>query len=462
MKKSTSKMCILVATIALFVMGACVGCGETTVEKHYLQIGDKEYECENQECATVNFMVTDNGAVSNSIPVGSSLDGYKPCRVDIQNPNRIISDWTDVKGGSIPFTGKASDGLTLYPIWADCTIYSDRTPVGYWDKGVSTSTEHEKWSNLQPEQWKDYEECAKYYRFQLKGSSCILIDFSEVYKDTDVIEMTVEMSVNKLYLIGVEDTTFETKIKINARSTELHIYMDNMLMKSRDGAPVIDTSSVNFEVVTIEAAGNCALTGVNSSAIQGDIIAITGRNGTYTITGGDCAGDKIYSGIDCNRVNINNTKVIVKGGKGVDGNTGGSWDNAHGGPGGHGGAGGHAITVNNQIELFKCVLDLNGGKGGNGGSGGRGNNSAFTIRNGGPGGNGGTGGNMLNFTNNVSVKLNEKDAFINGEAGEGGNGGVGGVGGGYENSWKRGDKGANGSSGQSGLSVSLIKKEVTE
>ncbi len=459
MKKLTRIICMMVATVVLFAMGGCNEVLMKDFESYYLQIGSNEIEYENQDCATVNFMITDNNAISNVIPNGSSLDGFKPCRVDIENPNRIISDWTDAKGSTVPFSGTASDGLTLYPIWSDCTVYSDRTPIGYWDVGGNTSSTHKDWTNQQADQWTTYENNPKYYKFQLKDSNCILIDFSEGYKDTDVIEMTVEMSVNKLYLIGVEEKTFETKIKINARSTELHIYMDNMLMKSRNGAPVIDTSNVNFEVVTIEAAGNCSLTGRNSSAIFGDIIAITGRNGTYTIIGGDNSGDKTYSGIDCNRVNINNTKVTVKGGNGINGSQG-AWngDNTDGGPGGNGGAGGNAITVNNQIELFKCTLNLNGGTGGNGGNGGPGDNAALTKRNGGNGGNGGAGGNMLNFTNNVVIKLNRDDVVINGAGGSGGVGGTGGEGGGYENSWKKGDKGADGAAGKTGLSAKLIKK----
>ena len=457
MKKLTRVICAIVATTALFAMSGC----KKEVESYYLQIGNDTFEYENQDCATVNFMVADNNAISNAIPNGSSLDGFKPCRVDVQNPNRIISDWTDVKDSTIPFTGTASDGLTLYPIWSDCTVYSDRTPVGFWNVGGNTSSDHQKWTSTQADAWTNYENNPKYYKYQLKDSSCMLVDFSDTYKVTDVIEMTVEMSVNKLYLIGVEESTFETKIKINARSTELHIYMDNMLMKSRNGAPVIDTSSVNFEVVTIEAAGNCALTGVNSSAIQGDIIAITGRNGAYTITGGDCAGDKVYSGIDCNRVNINNTKVTVKGGTGSVGQPGAyNGDNTDGGPGGNGGAGGHAITVNNQLDLFKCTLNLNGGVGGKGGNGGRGDNPNFnpfgTVkRAGGAGGAGGTGGSMLNFTNNVTIKLNRNDVVINGAGGAGGQGGTGGNGGGDT---YVGNKGADGALGQAGLSAKLIKK----
>ena len=458
MKKLTRIVCTTVATVALLAIGGCNKTYTKEFESYYLQIGNNELEYENQDCATVNFMVTDNGAISNAVPSGSNLDGFKPCRVDAENPNRIISDWTDVKGGTMPFTGTASDGLTLYPIWSDCTVYSDRTPVGYWD-GSDTSSKPEEWSNETAP-----ETCSKYYKYHLKDSSCMLVDFNDTYEDTDVIEMTVEMSVNKLYLIGVEETTFETKIKINARSTELHIYMDNMLMESRSGQPVIDTSSVNFEVVTIEAAGNCALTGRGNSAIVGDIIAITGRNGTYTITGGDCAGDKIYSGIDCNRVNINNTKVIVKGGTGfqpkpVDQAS----DGNDGAPGHTGGTGGHAITVNNQLELFNCTLSLNGGKGGKGGTGGQGNNregwwnnlTSSQASNGGAGGTGGTGGSMLNVTNNVAIKLNRNDVVINGAGGAGGDGGAGGAGGGIKNP---GQTGASGAVGQAGLSAKLIKK----
>ena len=456
MKKLTRIICTIVATIALFAMGGCT----KEVESYYLQVGSNELEYENQDCATVNFMVTDNNAISNQIPNGSSLDGFKPCRVDAQNPNRIISNWTDVKDGTTPFTGTASDGLTLYPIWSDCTVYSDRTPVGYWDGGAYKEWETATSDNAQGDENTQFADNPKHYKYQLKGSNCILVDFSDTYKDTDVIEMTVEMSVNKLYLIGVEETTFETKIKINARSTELHIYMDNMLMKSRNGAPVIDTSSVNFEVVTIEAAGNCSLTGVNSSAIQGDIIAITGRNGTYTINGGNCSGDKVYSGIDCNRVNINNTKVAIKGGVGVEGNPGAhNGDGTNGGPGSAGGTGGHAITVNNQLELFHCTLNLNGGTGGKGGNGGPGDNADFGFglspKSGGAGGAGGIGGSMLNFTNNVVIKLNRDNVFINGTGGEGGAGGTGGPGGGTVS---KGAKGADGAVGETGLSAKLIKK----
>ncbi len=436
-------------------MGGCNKTYTKEFESYYLQIGSNELEYENQDCATVNFMVTDNNAISNAVPNGSSLDGFKPCRVDAQNPNRIISDWTDVKGGTTPFTGTASNGLTLYPIWSDCTVYSDRTPIGYWDGNTYNELQSSGDDNEGGDEYTQFKDKPIHYKYQLKGSSCMLVDFNDTYKDTDVIEMTVEMSVNKLYLIGVEETTFETKIKINARSTELHIYMDNMLMESRNGSPVIDTSSVNFEVVTIEAAGDCALTGVNSSAIQGDIIAITGRNGTYTITGGDCSGDKIYSGIDCNRVNINNTKVIVKGGTGSVGAPGKyNGDNSDGGPGGAGGTGGHAITVNNQLELFKCVLDLNGGNGGNGGNGDNPDINPFgTVkRSGGAGGQGGAGGSMLNFTNNVVIKLNRNDVVINGAGGQGGQGGQGG------GTTYVGNKGADGASGQAGLSAKLMKK----
>ena len=460
MKKLIRIICMTVTALALFAMGGCMN----GAESYYLQLGSNEMEYENQDCVTVNFMITDNNAISNAIPNGSSLDGFKPCRVDSENPNRIISDWTEEKGGTIPFTGTASDGLTLYPIWSDCTVYTDRTPTGYWEGNTYHNLQSSGDDNEMGDEHTQFQDEPIHYKYRLKGSSCMLVDFSDTYKATDVIEMTVEMSVNKLYLIGVEETIFETKININARSTELHIYMDNMLMKSKSGEPVIDTSSVNFEVVTIEAAGNCSLTGVNSSAIQGDIIAITGRNGTYTITGGDCSGDNVYSGIDCNRVNINNTKVIVKGGKGIDGICPGlAAENSNGSPGGNGGTGGHAITVNNQIELFKCTLNLNGGAGGKGGDGGQGNNSNWGLglspKDGGAGGTGGAGGSMLNFTNNVVIKLNRNDVVINGTGGAGGAGGTGGRGGG---SMSVGNKGADGVAGEEGLSAKLIKKGEDE
>ena len=173
MKKLTRIICTIVATIALFAMGGCT----KEVESYYLQVGSNELEYENQDCATVNFMVTDNNAISNQIPNGSSLDGFKPCRVDAQNPNRIISDWTDVKDGTTPFTGTASDGLTLYPIWSDCTVYSDRTPIGYWDVGANTSFEPKPWENVQNDEHTLLEGCPKYYKYQLKDSSCILVDF---------------------------------------------------------------------------------------------------------------------------------------------------------------------------------------------------------------------------------------------------------------------------------------------
>ena len=170
MKKLTRIICTIVATIGLFAMGGC-NKGSMQESEYCLQIGNNEFEYENQDCATVNFMITDNNAISNEIPNGSSLDGFKPCRVDSENPNRIISDWTDVKDGTIPFTGTASDGLTLYPIWSDCTVYSDRTPIGYWE-GLDTSSTPKDWTNLQPDEWTDYENKPKYYKYRLEGSSC--------------------------------------------------------------------------------------------------------------------------------------------------------------------------------------------------------------------------------------------------------------------------------------------------
>ncbi len=476
MRRLTGIICVVLIIGAIYFVGGgdvaslmdgCTGCtGGTGLfspqeAQYYLQIGNDELEYENKECVMVNFMITDTGAISNSVPVGSYLDGYKPCRVNPEDPNQIISGWTEQKGGTIPFTGKAAEGLTLYPIWSDCTVYSDRTPVGYWDNN-DTSKSYNPWTNEQADQWTSYENKPKFYQYQLEGSSCILVDFREGYKETDVIEITVEMSVNKLYLIGVQDKTFETKINVNSRSTELHIYMSNMHMESRKGSPVIDTEKVNFEVVTIEASGNCSLTGNESSAISGDVIAITGGNGSYTIKGGNSTEEEVFSGIKCNRVNINNTKVIVEGGTGANGKNGHSQgDGTHGTPGDTGGQGGHAISVNNKMELYRCTLSLKGGKGGTGGTGGRGDNAdvgfALSPKNGGNGGNGGKGGDMISgFAEyDVTVLLNRDDVFISGNGGAGGDGGEGGAPGGSVN---KGSPGAKGSTGATGLVAKLIKK----
>lgn len=325
--------------------------------------------------------------------------------------------------------------------------------------------------------------------------------------------VTVPDNINKLYLIGMNDTERDVEFNglsvcVASRAAPIEIYLQKISFNGNSSQEAAIYSDCNAEVilniwgdVTLKGSKNSfeepnkavaikvnnlkiqnedskfanltVKAGKDSNAIEVANNCIINMVGKIKVAGGlSYPGNEIGPvGIKAETVSLNTTEnSTIAGGEGRDGDDGRDgnysyYHNAHATDGQDGGNGGYAIVAT-TIDVKSSTFTLIGGNGGDGGDGGDGQKGESEWRDedklyydGGNGGNAGDGGDgALPIEKLDSLTLNGNTIkLVVGSAGNGGKGGNGGDGEDYQASaWVAEwiidglDGGNNGSGGNGG------------
>ena len=308
------------------------------------------------------------------------------------------------------------------------------------------------------------------------SSGTIINDYSSYANNSNIGQVNIKATDMRVIFIGNNSKTFSMNIEIESRTRDLLIILCNMNFTGPAGAngissannkdgknakPTIEDSSnfTNKHNVCINIIGNNYISGGNGGNGANGFNSSNQRNGGNGGNGGDCInikGNHLYI--------YGSGTITVTGGQGGNGGNGQKADIfasvRTGGQGGRGGYGlycGNAEFVDGYNSLTVIVTGGNGGDGWTGGDSGAGDYAwSLGDQNFAKGANGGNGGDgEYPLGANLVVQLPQQLIIpIKLNSGIGGTGGIGGKGHGYNG--LTGTSAPNGVSGNNGLPAESV------